>query len=115
MVIVQGEVWWADLGDPLGSAAGYIRPIVVVQGDKVNRSNIETVICIPLTGNLKWARIPGNLFLSATETGLERDSAAQTPLILAVDKAQLRERVGQISASNLGRLLNGLDVLLGRS
>lgn len=27
MVISQGEIWWADLGEPRGSAAGYRRPV----------------------------------------------------------------------------------------
>jgi mRNA-degrading endonuclease toxin of MazEF toxin-antitoxin module len=37
MVIAQGEVWWADIGEPIGSAPGYRRPVVVVQCDAMNR------------------------------------------------------------------------------
>ncbi|HEY3055699.1 MAG TPA: type II toxin-antitoxin system PemK/MazF family toxin, partial [Thermoanaerobaculia bacterium] len=37
MVISQGEVWWADLAPPTGSAPGFRRPVVVVQGDALNR------------------------------------------------------------------------------
>jgi mRNA interferase MazF len=32
----QGKVWWADLGDPIGSEPGYRRPVVVVQCDAFN-------------------------------------------------------------------------------
>jgi mRNA interferase MazF len=33
----------------------------VVQGDAFNRSAISTVICVPLTSNVKWAGAPGNV------------------------------------------------------
>ena len=114
MVIAQGDVWWADLDDPPGSVAGYLRPIIVVQGDSINRSRIATAICVPLTSNVKWAEAPGCLLLPANATGLDRDSVAQTTLILAVDKECLRERVGRISQKQLERLLGGLDIVLGR-
>jgi mRNA interferase MazF len=38
MVISQGEIWWADLPSPAGSGPGFRRPVVVVQGDTLNRS-----------------------------------------------------------------------------
>ena len=43
MVIAQCEVWWADLAEPIGSATGYRRPVVVVQSDPLNQSQIATV------------------------------------------------------------------------
>ncbi|MDP2234535.1 MAG: type II toxin-antitoxin system PemK/MazF family toxin, partial [Actinomycetota bacterium] len=49
MVISQGDVWWADLGEPVGSQPGFRRPVVVVQSDSFNRSRIPTVVCVPLT------------------------------------------------------------------
>jgi mRNA interferase MazF len=52
MVIAQGEIWWADLPEPVGSGPGFRRPVVVVQGDAFNRSRIATVVCVPLTSNL---------------------------------------------------------------
>ena len=72
MVISQGEVWWADLPAPAGSGPGFRRPVVVVQGDALNRSRIATVVCVPLTSNLRWALAPGNVHLSARHTGLPK-------------------------------------------
>ena len=54
-IIAQGEIWWTDLGEPVGSAPGTRRPVLVVQGDPLNRSRIATVVCVPLTSQLKWA------------------------------------------------------------
>ena len=53
MEVAQRDVWWADLGEPVGSAPGYRRPVVVVQCDALNTSRIGTVVCVPLTSNLK--------------------------------------------------------------
>lgn len=114
MVIAQGDVWWADLGEPLGSVAAYRRPVLVVQGDALNRSRIATVVCAPLTSNLKWATAPGNVLLSKTSTGLEKDSVANVSLLVAIDKQQLTDFVGRISRRQLERVLSGIDTVLGR-
>jgi mRNA interferase MazF len=76
VVVAQGEIWWAELPDPSGSGPGFRRPVVVAQGDAFNRSNIATVVCVPLTTNMRWVEAPGNLLLSARATGLPRDSVA---------------------------------------
>ncbi len=114
MVISQGEVWWADIPPPTGSAAGFRRPVVVVQGDALNRSRIATVVCVPLTSNLKWADAPGNVLLSARATRLPRDSVANVSQVVALDKALLTERIGKLSAAKVELLLSGIDVVLGR-
>jgi mRNA interferase MazF len=114
VVIAQGDIWWADLGEPQGSAPGYRRPVVVVQGDALNRSRIGTVVCVPLTSNLKWKDAPGNVLLSKQATGLEKDSVANVSLLVAMDKHQLVDCVGRISRRQLERVLSGIDVILGR-
>jgi mRNA interferase MazF len=96
MVIAQGEVWWADLPDPVGSEPGFRRPVVVVQCNAFNRSRIATVVCVALTSNLRWAEAPGNVSLSARLTGLERDSVANVSQIVTLDKTHLTDRVGRL-------------------
>lgn len=74
--VAQGEVWWANLPEPAGSGLGFRRPVIVVQGDHLNRSKIATVVCIPLTSNLTWANAPGNVLLPSKLLGLPKDSVA---------------------------------------
>lgn len=113
-MIAQGEIRWADLADPIGSAPGYRRPVLIVQGDALNASRIATALCVPLTSNLKWAEAPGNVLLRTRETGLDRESVANVSLLVAIDKAQLDERIGQVPRRTLERVLAGIDVVLGR-
>ena len=114
MVISQGEVWWAELGVPKGSEPGFRRPVVVVQGDALNRSRIAAVVCVPLTSNLAWADAPGNVLLSAGTTGLPKDSVANVSQVLTIDKTVLTDRVGKIARAKIELLLAGIDVVLGR-
>lgn len=114
MVISQGEVWWADLPAPSGSGPGFRRPVVVVQGDPLNRSRIATVVCVPLTSNLKWADAPGNVPLSAATTHLPKDSVANVSQLVTLDKELLTERIGKLSRAKLDLVLSGIDIVLDR-
>jgi mRNA interferase MazF len=114
VVVSQGEVWWADLPAPAGSGPGFRRPVVIVQGDALNRSRIATVICVPLTSNLKWAMAPGNVHLPARLTGLAKDSVANVSQIVSTDKDFLTERVGKLPRSKLELVLSGIDTALGK-
>ena len=114
MVISQGDVWWADLPEAAGSAAGYRRPVVVVQGDAFNRSSISTVVSVPLTSNLRWADAPGNVRLPARSTGLPRESVANVSQIVALDRRLLTERVGKLSRLKIDLVLSGVAIVLGR-
>jgi mRNA interferase MazF len=42
VVIAEGEIWWADLPGPTGSGPGCRRPVLIVQGDGLNFSQIAT-------------------------------------------------------------------------
>ncbi len=114
MVVSQGEIWWADLPSPTGSAPGFRRPVIVVQGDSLNQSRIGTVICVPLTSNLKWSDAPGNVVLASKATGLAKDSVANVSQIITLDREQLTECAGKISSARVQLILAGLDVVLGR-
>lgn len=114
MVIARGEIWWANLPEPAGSAPGFRRPILVVQADALNQSRIATVVCIPLTSNVKWANAPGNVLLPTRLTGLPKDSVANVSQIITLDKALLTERIGKLPRAQLELVFSGLDVVLGR-
>jgi len=114
MVIAQGHIYWADLPAPTGSGPGFRRPVLVVQGDALNRSRIRTVVCVPLTSNLRWAEAPGNVLLPAQATGLPKDSVANVSQIVAIDRGLLTQEVGKLSKRQLELIFVGLDIALGR-
>jgi mRNA interferase MazF len=86
----------------------------VVQGEALNRSRISTVVCVPLTSNLRWADAPGNVPLSARATGLPKDSVANVSQVLTLDRDLFTERVGKLPRAKMELLFTGIDIVLGR-
>ena len=104
----------ADLSEPSGSGPGFRRPVLVIQGNPFNESRIATVVCIPLTSNLKWATTPGNILLKKRATGLAKDSVANVSQIVTLDKNVLTEKSGKIPGSYVKQIFHGLDIVLCR-
>lgn len=109
----RGEVWWVDFGLPFGSEPGYRRPAVVVQADAFNRSLVSTVLLVPLTRTLEWAKAPGNVLLRPKQTGLRHPSVANVSQLTVSDRRRLVVRVGTLPGSALSRLDEGLRLVLG--
>ena len=114
MVVAQGEVWWVDVTPPVGSGPGFQRAVIIVQSDAFNRSHIATVVCVPLSTNLRWAEVPGNALLTADVTNLPKDSVANASQIIAVDRDLLLERVSKLPRAKLELVLAGVETILGR-
>jgi mRNA interferase MazF len=114
VVVRQGEVWWADLDSPFGSEPGYRRPVVIVQGDALNQSQIATVICVPLTTNLRLATAPGMVLVRRVDSGLPDDSIANVTQILTLDRARLDLPVALLPRSVLMSVFRGIDTVFER-
>jgi mRNA interferase MazF len=108
----RGEIWWANLPDPVGSEPGYRRPILVVQDDIFTQSRISTVIVVTITSNIQLAEAPGNVLLPKEATGLPRDSVANVSQILTVDKKFLVECIGSLPKNLQEEIDDGLRTIL---
>jgi mRNA interferase MazF len=108
----RGEIWWASLPDPAGSAPGYRRPVVIVQSDAFNRSRIASVIVAAVTSNLRLKDAPGNVHLPRSSSGLNRDSVINVSQLLSASKAFLTERVGHLAPEKLRELDAGLRLVM---
>ena len=91
--MTRGEIWWADFGIPFRSEPGFQRPVLVVQDDAFNVSNIRTIVVLPFSTNLPFAEAPGNVFFGTESTGPSKDSVVVTSQIYSVDRARLIEQV----------------------
>lgn len=109
----RGEVWWADLGEPVGSGPGYRHPVVVISTNTFNDSRISTVIVAVITSNLRLAVAPGNVRVAAKETGLRKDSVVNVSQVLTVDKGLLTEHVAHLPGERMTELETGLREVLG--
>ena len=111
-MIRQGDIYWIDLGEPLGSAPGFRHPHVVVQNDVFNSSRIHTVVVCALTSNLRRAEAPGNVLLQPGEANLPKQSVVNVSQIFTVDKRQLEDKIGSLSPARVGEILEGIRLVL---
>lgn len=108
MAINQGDIFWIELEEPLGSAPGYRHPHVVVQNNLFNHSRIRTLLVCPLTTNLKRAHAPGNVLLEDGEGGLPKPSVVNISQVFTVDKGQLGEYIGSLTKPRVRQIVKGI-------
>jgi mRNA interferase MazF len=111
VVIQQGDIYWLDLGEPIGSAPGYLHPYVVIQNNLINQSRINTVLVCALSSNLKRADAPGNVLLNLKEADLPKRSVVLVSQIATVDKSQLDDYIGTLSSKRIQQILSGIKLL----
>ena len=102
----QGEIYWVDFGEPLGSEAAFTRPAVVIQNDRFNDSALPTVIVCPTTTRLR--PFPGRVILKAGEAGLRADSMVETWMPMTIDRRALRDRLGELRTAQVRQVLEGM-------
>jgi len=113
MEIARGEVWWADLGEPRGSAPGFRRPVLIVQADAFNRSRLQTVVTVALTSNLRLVAAPGNVLVPAAAAGLPKDSVANVSQVVTLDRDDLTDRSSRLPSRIMRAVDDGLRLILG--
>lgn len=110
--MLRGELWWADLGLPRGSAPALRRPALVISADSFNASRLHTVVVAVVTTNRRLAALPGNVTLPADATGLAEDSVLNITQIATVDRTALEERIGPLPDWLLAQVDAGLALAL---
>ncbi len=112
MVIQRGDIWWTDLRDPLGSGPGYRRPVLIIQSDKFNQSQLSTVVVLVISTNLNLIKSPGNVLLTAKESELPKDSVVNVTQVFTIDESFLRDYVSTISDRKMEQIDEGLRLIL---
>jgi mRNA interferase MazF len=113
VVIERGRIYWVDLGEPEGSRPAKRRPVLIVQAEPFNRSQLATALAAVITSNTNLAAMPGNVFLPASASGLPRDSVVNVTALVTVDKVDLEGPVGSLSPHLLDSVDVGLRQVLG--
>jgi mRNA interferase MazF len=108
----RGEIWWASLGEPYGSEPGYRRPVLIIQADEFNSSNINTIICAVITTNLKLGNAPGNVQLSMRSSGLTKLSVINISQLITIDKKRLTGLVKRLDNQTMNKVDDGLRLVM---
>lgn len=111
----RGEIWWANLPDPVGSGPGYKRPVLVVQANAFNASRIATVIVATITSNLVLAEAPGNVRIAKSDSGLPQPSVVNVSQLITLDRSILSSKVKALSSVAMDKVDSGLKLVLALS
>lgn len=112
-MIARGEIWWADLGLPRGTAAALRRPVLILGADQYNRSRLQTVTVAVITTTTQFAALPGNVQLPADLGTLPENSAVNVTQIATIDREALDERIGALPDWLLAQIDAGIQLALG--
>jgi mRNA interferase MazF len=112
MTLTQGDVVWVELPRNEGSAPAGRRPAVVLQHDRFNRSRLATAVVVAITSRLAYADFPGNVRLRKGEGGLPRPSVVNVTQVATVDRSQIVERAGRLTARRLAQVWEGVRLVL---
>jgi mRNA interferase MazF len=108
--ILRGDVVWAELNPAVGSERAGLRPVVVLSQDVFNDRS-GTVIAIAVTSQEPHASFP--LTLEITSARLPKRSWAKISQIRTLSVERLGEKLGQLSAEELDRIVEGLNEVIG--
>ena len=109
--MIKGQIWWANLPDPRRSEPGYKRPVLIIQSDIFNKSDIQTIICAVITTNTKLAKAPGNLLLRKIDSHLPKESVINISQLITIDKTYLKKLVGTLNKRIMKKVDEGLKIV----
>ncbi len=100
---MRGDIYLANLNPSRGSEQAGIRPVIIVQHNNIDRFT-RTAVVIPLTTNLRRAKIPGTIIIPVGEGGLTKESVALCYQIVVIDRQRLKQYLGKLSVDYLKQL-----------
>ena len=110
-VMRRGDIYYADLGETIGSEQAGVRPVVIVQNNVGNKYS-NTVIVIPITSSIK-KNLPTHVNISGYKHGLEKDSVILAEQIRTIDKSRLIIKVGSLDKKVIDDIKQALIISCG--
>jgi mRNA interferase MazF len=109
MEVRQGGIYLRDFGAAVESETAKLRPVLVIQSDSRNRSNLATTIILPFTSVITYATHQDNVSVPKDVSGLNKDSVILTFQPATVNKSSLKDFVGLLPLSYLQRAIDGVQ------
>ena len=106
------DIYLYNFGDNKGSIQSGLRPVLVIQDDRMN-ANSPTTIVAAITTAAKKLYLPSHVFLDQ-EYGLDQPSMVMMEQIRVVNQADLSQYIGQVSDDHTRRIIaNSIKKTMG--
>jgi mRNA interferase MazF len=112
MTLDRGAVVLVELDPTVGRERRGVRPCIAVSDPSVNAAQrFPLIAVVPVTGTAGVGALYPQL--AAGTSGLTRTSYALIDHLRSIDKRRIRRLYGRVSASELARIDDGLELFLG--
>jgi len=109
---LRGQLFYADLGDGIGSEQQGLRPVVIIQNNIGNRHSPTVIVAAISSKTRTKAKLPTH-FNIGPESGLERPSIVLLEQLRTIDKQRLGSYIGQLSLPQVRELNHALAISIG--
>ena len=106
-MVKKWDIYYLNLDPTQGSEQRGVRPVLVISNDAVNK-NLPIFTCIPFSSVKPGAKVyPTEVFLTASESGLSKDSVLMLQQIRIVSSTRIfGGKVSEIKDSALKNKIN---------
>lgn len=99
MQIKQFDIWIADLNPKIGTEAGKIRPVLIVQTNLLNKIPHPSTIVCPITTNVQKESDILRVHLKKGTANLHEPCDIMIDQIRAIDNKRLIKKVGSLPSN----------------
>ncbi len=108
----RGEVYLVNFDPTIGSEIKKTRPALIIQNEIANQHSPITIVAA-ISSQFGQRLYPTEVFITAREGGLEKDSVVLLNQIRSIDKQRLIKRLKALKPETMKRVDNALKISLG--
>lgn len=109
----RGEIWVGNLNPNRGAEVGKVRPVLIIQEDRLTDAGLPTIVVLPLTTQIRPALQHLRVLIRARDR-LQQDCQVMVDQPRTLDRGRLGEGpLTHLAAEELAQVNQALQALLG--
>lgn len=108
----QFEIWLADLNPQIGTEAGKLRPVVILQTNLLNEIDHPSTIILPITTKLNNESTILRIRISKGSCGLLESSEIMVDQIRAIDNSRFVKKIGHTNQDVKLKIKENINIVL---
>ena len=112
LLVKRGDIYFADMGEGVGSEQNGIRPVLVLQNDIGNKYSPTTIVAL-ITSISKKMNLPVHYEIPKKTSNLPQDSVVLLEQLRTIDKQRLLKKVSNLNESQMDSINQKILISLG--
>lgn len=105
----RGDIYYADLGEGIGSEQAGYRPVVIIQNNTGNRFSPTVIVASITSRKATKAKLPTHVYIDET-SGLGQPSIVLLEQLRTIDKRRLNSFVDRLSNEQIRSMNHALAI-----